>query len=256
MKRNISNNKMIMKRRKKRQLKRTIMLSVLLISAMIILAFKLPYFNIKNVEIQGNKAVSSKIIADTSGIFKGNNIFYLNIQKARENILKISYVSNVSIYRKLPDKIIINITERNARYFVKLDKSYLIVDNDGIILEKRNDLKGLKLTEVIGVKPADRKIGESIFTNSSRSSQIEILNTFSDLIERNKSNNTISSIDLSDILDLKVYYGKMCVKLGTKDNLKSKLNKALNILSLNQLKNAKGYIDVSYEGNPVFFIEK
>lgn len=112
------------------------MLSVLLISAMIILAFKLPYFNIKNVEIQGNKAVSSKIIADTSGIFKGNNIFYLDIQKARENILKISYVSNVSIYRKLPDKIIINITERNARYFVKLDKSYLIVDNDGIILEK------------------------------------------------------------------------------------------------------------------------
>lgn len=232
------------------------MLSVFLISALIVLAFKLPYFNIKNVEVQGNKAVSSKMITDISGIFKGNNIFYLNIQKSRENILKISYVSNVSIDRKLPDKIIINITERNAHYFVKLDKSYLIIDNDGIILEKRNDLKGLKLTEIIGIKPDNRKIGESILTNSSRSSQIEILNTFSDLIERNKSDFTISSIDLSDILDLKVYYGGMCVKLGTKENLESKLNKALNILSLNQLKNAKGYIDVSYDGNPVFFIKK
>lgn len=232
------------------------MLSVFFISALIVLAFKLPYFNIKNVEVQGNKAVSSKMITDISGIFKGNNIFYLNIQKARENILKISYVSNVSIDRKLPDKIIINITERNAHYFVKLDKSYLIIDNDGIILEKRNDLKGLKLTEIIGIKPDNRKIGESILTNSSRSSQIEILNTFSDLIERNKSDFTISSIDLSDILDLKVYYGGMCVKLGTKENLESKLNKALNILSLNQLKNAKGYIDVSYDGNPVFFIKK
>lgn len=256
MKKDVSNNKMIMKRRKKQRIKRLITFTVLLVSLLIILALKLPYFNIKNIEVQGNKVVDSKTIINNSGIYTGNNIFYLNVQNIRKNILKNPYVLDAVINRSLPDRIIISITERNAHYYVKMDKSFLILDNNGIILERRNDLKGMKLTQITGIKSSGRKVGESIFPESLNSSGIQILNIFSDLIERNKSNYIISSIDLSDTLDLKAYYGNMCVKLGTKDELESKLNKALSILSLNQLKNAKGYIDVSYDGNPVFFIQK
>ncbi|EKN41637.1 cell division protein FtsQ [Clostridium botulinum CFSAN001627] len=38
---------------------------------------------------------------------------------------------------------------------------------------------------------------------------------------------------------------------------RKKLNTAINILKRDELKKAKkGYVDVSYEGNPVFYIEK
>jgi cell division protein FtsQ len=46
----------------------------------------------------------------------------------------------------------------------------------------------------------------------------------------------------------------MCIKLGSADDMKNKLNKALNIIEQEKLSAAKGYVDVRFDGNPVFYI--
>ena len=63
-------------------------------------------------------------------------------------------------------------------------------------------------------------------------------------------------VDVSNVLDIKVYSGKMCIKFGTTEDLKNKFNKAINIISQPEYKDAKGYVDVSFKGNPVVFIEE
>lgn len=48
----------------------------------------------------------------------------------------------------------------------------------------------------------------------------------------------------------------MEIKLGSSDNILSKLNRAINIINGENLTTSTGYVDVSYNGNPVYSIDK
>lgn len=63
---------------------------------------------------------------------------------------------------------------------------------------------------------------------------------------------------MQDLNNIQFYYKNILIKLGNSDELNNKLNKAFNIiLQKEEVKSAKkGYVDVSFNGNPVVFIEK
>lgn len=48
----------------------------------------------------------------------------------------------------------------------------------------------------------------------------------------------------------------MHIKLGSNEDLPKKLNRAINIISAENLSASTGYVDVSFNGNPVFSVEK
>ena len=66
---------------------------------------------------------------------------------------------------------------------------------------------------------------------------------FSDLIHRNKSDAVITSIDLENDADIKVFFRKIMVKVGSLNDMENKLNKAINIITQKNLGELKGYID-------------
>lgn len=251
-----TNNKLILKRRKHKLLKRVSIFFVLLIAVLLTLCFKLPYFKVTKIVVKNNKINSSESIIKLSGIRLESNIFYLNLRKAKENIANNPYLTDVDVERILPNTIQINLTERKANFYIKQDNDYIVIDNHGIVLEKRNNTTGFKLVEVKGFDANNVKINKTIAKNSADNTKIQALITLSDLIERNVSSYQITLIDLTNPLGINIYYNNMCIKLGTKQDIESKLNKAINVMAANQLKDAKGYIDVSYDGSPVFFVEK
>jgi len=248
-----TDNQLILNRRKRRAVKRTIISLILLISVTITLCLKLTYFNVANISVINNHTINSDEIVKLSKINKGINIFYLNFKNVQTNLQSNPYILSADINRKLPNTIVISIKEREAVFYSKKDNKYLIIDKNGVVLEEKEDISQMKLTNLQGFDTKEAKIGEVIPAQDKR--KFENISLITELISNNSSGIDITSIDLSNDLNLLAYSNNMCIKLGN-GNIKDKLNKALRIIVDNNLKDQKGYIDVSYEGNPVIFTEK
>lgn len=249
-----SKNELIERRRKRIRRKKTFFLIVLLIAILITLCIKLPYFNIKNIVVSKNKTISSNEIIKESGIVKNTNIFYLNVSKSETNILTDPYVLKVDVTRKLPNLVEIVVTERSAAFYVLNDKKFYIIDRNGILLEIRDNINNLKLINLQGINVSKAQIGNVIPCDDSR--KIDAIGTITDIILDNTKFKNISKVDISDSINIQVYYNDMCIYLGTGNNLLSKLNKAINIINSQNLAASKGYVDVSFNGNPVFCVQK
>ncbi|KGM97374.1 cell division protein FtsQ [Clostridium novyi A str. 4552] len=246
-------NELILRRRRRKRIKRSVITIILLGAITATLCLKLPYFAIKDIEVINNRNISTEEIKDLSTLHLGENIFYLNLNKIKKSILTNSYILNVDIKRKLPDHIKIYIKERSAVFYVKQGDKYLIIDKEGIVLEEKATIDGMKLIKLDGFDKNPYKVGEPIETKDER--KLKLIGEITGLIDRLKEGVPEPSVvDISDITNINLYYGDMVIKMGMKENLEDKYNKAINILMSNNLIGKKGYIDISFNGDPVFSI--
>lgn len=230
------------------------MLFIMLISLFAILCLKLSYFNIKVIQVNGSKNISDKDIVNLSNISIGNNIFYIHTTSSINNILSNPYIYSASIKKKLPSTIIIDVIERNAVFYAKYDNKYLVIDSDGIVLQKKDDIKNMKLVRLDGFDYSKVEVGKPIKDDDKR--KIDAMTTIGSMIPSSSAVSGMTSVDLTSSVDIKVYFGDLYIRLGDATNIDKKVNKAVNILQRKELQGAKGYIDVSFDGNPVFLIQK
>jgi cell division protein FtsQ len=248
-------NELILKRRRRKKIKKTFLLFMMMSSLFCTLCLKLPYFNVKNIQVIGNKNVSQKDIILLSKINIGNNLFYLNLKDSKNSILSNPYIENAEIKRKFPSTIQISVREREAVFYgTKDNKKFTIIDKNAIALQQRSNITGMKLVKLNGLNYGKVELGKPI--QDADEIKIDAVKVLGDIIESNKIS-SITAVDVSNPVNIKIQCGNILIKIGTSDDIDKKLNKALNILSMKELQGAKeGYIDVSFEGNPVFFIQK
>ena len=242
------------KKKKRKRFIKILMLFIVLISVLITLCLKLSYFNVQKIDVLGNKNVTKEEITKLSSIAEGNNIFYANLKTSRTNILKNPNIMDVHIKRIFPSKIVINVKERDAVFYLQKDSKFLIIDKEGIVIDQKDNIDNLKLIRLDGMEIKDVIVGKKLSVQDKRA--IELIGKVTELYNNNLSKYSMTSANLNNLLSINFYYGNMCVKIGTADEMEKKLNKALNVMETQGLADKKGYIDVSYEGNPVFYIEK
>jgi cell division protein FtsQ len=247
-----STNELIRIRKKKRAIRRNIFFTVVTTVVIVIFCLKHPYFNISAIEVYNNSLVATEEIVKLSDINIESNIFSLNKKEVKEKIVSNSYISEVTINRKLPATVILTVTERRPRYYIARGKEYILTDESGYALEIVQSVKGLDLVQLSGVDAEAAGIGSKVSTDGKKLNQIKV---FSALMERNISEIDITSIGLEISSDIKVYFKGIMVKVGSIDDMESKLNRAINIITQQNIENSKGYIDVSFNGDPVISIE-
>ncbi|SUY47225.1 cell division protein FtsQ [Clostridium putrefaciens] len=245
----------VIKRKKRKALKRNIIIFIFLIIILITLSLKLKVFGIENIIVKGNNIISSEEIIRMSTLEKGKNIFYINskniIKKTHDN----PYIKNVKISRKLPNTIILSVEERSAFFYGENNNKYFIIDKESKLLQIKDEIANMNLIYVEGLDYNNAKVGNEMLPKEDRKSKI--LQQFSFLIENNISGIDITSLDIKDVLFIKVYHNNMCIIIGTSDGIEEKLNKAINIIcSKPKLSQSKGYINVSFKGHPVIFVEE
>ncbi|MHC6179409.1 cell division protein FtsQ/DivIB [Clostridium sp. JNZ X4-2] len=248
-------NDMILKRRKKRKIKRALIFMVFLLALFFILCLKMPYFNIQHIKVYGNKNVLSTDIINRSKINTGNNIFYINLKDAGNSILSNPYIKDVVISRKLPTTININVKEREAVFYCENNNKYYVIDENGILLQKIDNINNMHLVKLDGIDYTKTDIGKAI-DDKKDERKIKAITALGNIIQNNKFPVELTSVDVGDSLDIKAYFDNMLIKLGSEENMDKKMNKALNILLEEKLNGARGYIDVRFDGNPVFLIDK
>ncbi|MEW8956633.1 cell division protein FtsQ/DivIB [Clostridium sp.] len=242
------------KRKVKRNLKKLVLFMIFMLAVLITVAIKAPFFNITTIFVENNKILATDEILDKSPLKVGNNIFYFNKNTVVDSIEEIPYIEKVQIDRQLPKTIVFKVKEREAFFYGIFDEKYYVFDKDMMVLEERKNLEGLNLVNVTGFDYSKAEVGKAIDDENIRKN--EIIKDISKLLVNNTSSIQFTGINIEDLLNIKFYYKNMEIRIGTEEKLEEKLNKALNILKDREdIREGKGYIDVSFNGNPVVYLE-
>jgi len=122
------------KRRRRVVFFRLVLLLTLIVIS-ISYAFKADFFTIGLINIEGNNVLANNLIVNASKINLGENIFRIKTSDSKNEIELLPYIKNVRIKRKLPDTINITVEERVAVVQIKTLANYVLIDNEGFILE-------------------------------------------------------------------------------------------------------------------------
>lgn len=220
--------KKISKRRlKKKKRIRKFLLFVIMIISLYLFTFKTDFFNIKNIEVLGNKKISYEQIVKASMSIKGENIFKTNIKKGKENLEKLSYLKNCTIKRNLPREIIIEIEERQELAILAYNNSYIYIDREGYILTIEEKKGESKLPEISGLELKGLEPGDNIFDMLDIANAEEFI-AYSEELKLISYMKYINFLDEKNIMielndEIKVAFGPL-------DNVKYKLSFLYKIL--------------------------
>jgi cell division protein FtsQ len=157
----------------------------------------------------------------------------------------------IKIKRVIPNRVIIEIIEREVRAYVPYVGSYINIDDEGMILEINPAIIRTDLPVVKGLKFETFKIGELLSIENE-----EQFSTTTLLIKEIKNAgmlNLVSEIDITDLSNIRLNIKEgIKANLGSTDNISYKINFARSIIEDIREKNQKGTIEMSHNGNPVF----
>lgn len=123
------------------------------------------------------------------------------------------------------------------------------------MLEKADNIDNRNLIQILGLDEhvGSLELGDSLGTNQRI---INVLEVFSQIEEVNPTNYKIDSIDLSDFMNIKVYIGGVEGRLGNDENIPDKMNKLMHIVENTEIGIEKGYVDVGFDGSPIYYKEE
>ena len=215
-------------KRIKRVVKAIILLG--LIIGAIVFATCSPIFNITDIEVLNNSMVPSDTIISLSGIQKNENIFRFISTKVSNNIKQNAYIEAVHIKRVLPNKVQIEVTEREPKFSIPVLGEFAYMSTQGYILQiAQNELD---LPIIYGLQTAEENIiaGNRIAETDLTSLEtiLRIMNAMND----SGLSETVTSIDISTKNDYSIYMQeeKKTIYLGDGSNLSNKMLYVLAIL--------------------------
>lgn len=159
-----------------------------------------PLFKLEEIEIKGISKISSQEAIILSEIEKGNNIFLINNNSAINKLKQNPYIENVKIKKQLPDKIIIEIKERQATFALKYLEKYIYINNQGYILETAESTNNLP--QILSYRTSADKIE---IGGRLEQEDLELLGTILKIMESANNNgigNLITSIDIANKNDI------------------------------------------------------
>lgn len=94
----------------------------------------IPYFGLKQVEVVGNHRLSYGEILTASELSLGLNTLGVNIRKIETDLSRLPWVESAAVERILPDKLRIQVTEREAWFWVRRDGNLYYADAQGKVI--------------------------------------------------------------------------------------------------------------------------
>lgn len=245
--------KFIKAKKRKKLIKKLILITIVLVVGGFIFITKAPIFNIKSITFKGNVTISSEVLLSGVSDRIGLNIFTVNEKDIKEEVLKNRYVSTVDIKRKGINALEINITEEAPVYYINNGIELLIINNDLEVLEEVDNIEGRNLVEIKGI---DLSVKDDESRVDEFNSYKNILTNFYPFISKNRESIYLSSLDVSNIVNIIGYIGNVEIFFGDDSDLYNKMENVYRIMLDDNINIAKGYINVSFNGSPVIKIEE
>jgi len=247
------------KRKKKKKIRKTFISTAAFFSAAVVIifcfyhvAFETDYLNIEGIDVVGNKTYEKDYIIEKSEIELGEKIFDIDRGKIKENIEKETYVKSARVVYELPDRIYIEINEREEDYQIAYNNEYIVTDKDGIVLNIYNEKSQLltieSLTDVI------YNVGDKIEFNGT-----DNINAIFETLEYCLSEFGSDTINKLTVLNensvlLDTEYGTK-IKINLEDDVKYQMTFAMKIITErlnNNMTVTSDLIDFTKGDSPVY----
>jgi len=243
----------IRRMRKRRRIRRMVFLLAVMAATIIICMYNLPFFDVSEVEVNGNKKLSVEEIAEKSGIKGGENIFLLNKKDICGYIGELPYTEKVSMKRRIfpTAAVVLTISEREPAACIKIENSYIVIDKDAVVLENLpQPIEGI--TQFEGIKVSSYKLGKQF--------EAEDVNYIKDIMLIVKSiaefegRDKMSPISFEDISNISFYYDTrlkiICGSVVDFDRKMSMLDEVLH--SDNITDKSRGTLDLRIIGKATY----
>ncbi len=226
----LSNNERIInrtnQRRRKNRRKKIIIRSVLGVIFLcigVVVALML-FFNINKITVTGDAVYSTEEVIRVSEVEIGDNLIFLSKSKLNQKISQeLPYIDSVKIKRRLPSTLELVVTKTNAFMAISSEGYYTLLDKSGKVLECDLEIIGEDIVLANLGEIQSAVVGEKVVLKDERIAQ-----KLQDVLTEcyNVGIEHITSIDLSDIYNIKIVYaGRITLELGetNSENLNSKL---------------------------------
>ncbi len=109
-----------------------------------------PRFAVDDIVVTGAHHRSPEQLAALAGVVRGMNVFGIDLERARGRLLADPWVETATIARRLPGRVLIQVTEREIGGVVALPETYLAA-RDGTIFKRFEPGDPVDLPVVTGV---------------------------------------------------------------------------------------------------------
>lgn len=214
------------------------------------------FFRVDDIEVNGNTHYSDSEIIRAIDIEEGDNLFFFDRFAALSRVFaKLPYVEEVTVERKLPNKVIIDVTESTALAYLSLGEENWTIDHNCKVLGKAAESELSNLIAVRGISPGTLLIGEPMQTEAGDSETVEYLAEILYQIEQRGFASMVSTIDFEDISAVTFRYGgRLTVKLGANANTEYKFGMFVAVLDKLTVEDV-GYLDLS-DGTTAHFMSE
>ena len=202
----------------------TILIIIAVISIVAYFLLRHPYFNLTQIQMEGNKTYTIEDFKNDSKIY-GKNYFLASTKEAQSELTKNDKIIEAHIEKEFPDKLKIDILEKvNIAYIVSKDQEVVFIDTLGNISNAKEDQDNLP--EIVGVN-TDLIVNTSIFNDPT-------IKEIFDSIEKNDIN--FSLLNLSDNKNMFIEIDGINAYFGDKKQIKKKFEIISKIISENDTK--------------------
>lgn len=224
------------------------------------------FFRVEHIQVSGMDQYTAWDISQASGIKQGDSLFSLKLPGAAAKIKELDYVKDVRIALKLPNMVIIEITEVRVTYAIRAqDNVWWMVNSSGRIISKADESTLENCTKILGVHLLEPKEGEqckametatpgvdeegnTIPVTVTAAHQLEVALSIADHLENNGIIGQAASIDVNDLGSIQFWYGQQYqVELGDESDLGQKITLVKGAIDrLSEESHNSGVLDATY----------
>lgn len=199
------------KRRKKKQRGGWVLIVLLLLILFVLYRF---VFVIRNVEVVGTTHLSVTDIVRAAELDYGNSIFLCNENNVRKGIDSLGEVSLVSLTRRYPSTIVIEVRDRTPVVVAVFQNKVVILDESAYVIGVGNDIPvgcfyvdGLHITSV---RPGTRL--------SADAAQLDAMKTVVSAIRSANASAYVTEVKLDDLQNIEIKTGNnITVQFGSSE---------------------------------------
>ncbi len=124
-----------------------------------------PHFTLKTIEMTTDGRLSVPELKRWVGVDRETNLFAIDFEKVRNNLLSKPQIESISIHRKLPSTLVVRVTERDAVVQIRFRRRgfLYLLDRHGVAMRPPaipSSERALPLIE--GLKIKEPRLGERV----------------------------------------------------------------------------------------------
>ena len=196
----------------------------LLAAAAILLAVNI-FFEISDIQVEGNVIYSASEITEASGLHPGvSGLVPFRAVAARRIRSSLPGITAARISLEVPDRMVITVKETSAVAVLKTESGTLLLSQDcQAVSGFRGDES--ELLRIRGITPLETEVGQTLRVSDAESTKLSYLREMLTLLSEKELRLDVQDLDFSNVSDLHFrYLDRFNVRMGRQEKLESKLD--------------------------------